>query len=68
MDLRVQNCRSASGGHLRSLVVVPLLLVMLALAQDFGLVPVFETARMYTGPIPPLRLERIFGVTTFELG
>jgi hypothetical protein len=39
-----------------------------ALAQDFGLAPVFETARMYTGVIPPLRLERIFGVTTFELG
>ena len=39
-----------------------------ALAQDLGLAPVFETARMYTGAIPPLRLERIFGVTTFELG
>ena len=39
-----------------------------ALAQDLGLVPVFETARMYTGAIPPLRLERVFGVTTFELG
>jgi hypothetical protein len=39
-----------------------------ALAQDLGLVPVFETARMYTGAIPSLRLERIFGVTTFELG
>lgn len=39
-----------------------------ALAQDLGLVPVFETARMYTGEIPPLRLERVFGVTTFELG
>lgn len=39
-----------------------------ALAQDLGLVPVFETARMYTGAIKPLRLERIFGVTTFELG
>ena len=39
-----------------------------ALAQDFGLKPTFETARMYTGAIPPLRLERIFGVTTFELG
>jgi len=39
-----------------------------ALAQDFGLAPVFETARMYTGEIPPLRLERVFGVTTFELG
>jgi hypothetical protein len=29
-----------------------------ALAQDLGLVPVFETARMYTGAILPLRLER----------
>jgi GNAT superfamily N-acetyltransferase len=39
-----------------------------ALAQDFGLAPVFETARMYTGAIAPLRLERVFGVTSFELG
>ena len=38
------------------------------LAQGHGLAPVFETARMYTGPIRPLRLERVFGVTTFELG
>jgi len=40
----------------------------IALAQDFGLAPVFETARMYTGATPPLRLERVFGVTSFELG
>jgi GNAT superfamily N-acetyltransferase len=40
----------------------------IALAEDLGLAPVFETARMYTGAIPPLRLDRIFGVTTFELG
>ena len=40
----------------------------IALAEDLGLAPVFETARMYTGEIPPLRLERVFGVTTFELG
>jgi len=39
-----------------------------ALAQGLGLTPAFETARMYTGAIPPLRLERVFGVTTFELG
>ena len=39
-----------------------------ALAQAHGLAPVFETARMYTGPIRPLRIERVFGVTTFELG
>ena len=38
------------------------------LAEDLGLAPVFETARMYTGPITPLRLERVFGITTFELG
>jgi hypothetical protein len=40
----------------------------IALAQGLGLSPVFETARMYTGAIPTLRLERVFGVTTFELG
>ena len=39
-----------------------------ALAQGLGLAPVFETARMYTGTIPPLRTERVFGVTSFELG
>ena len=39
-----------------------------ALARDLGLAPVFETARMYTGAIAPLRLERVFGVTSFELG
>jgi GNAT acetyltransferase-like protein len=40
----------------------------IALAQALGLTPVFETARMYTGAIAPLRLERVFGVTSFELG
>jgi len=39
-----------------------------ALAKETGLAPVFETARMYTAPVAPLRLERVFGVTTFELG
>lgn len=40
----------------------------LALAQKYGMTPVFETARMYTRPAPALPLERIFGITTFELG
>lgn len=39
-----------------------------AMAQDLGLAPTFETARMYTGAIAPLRLERVFGVTSLELG
>ena len=40
----------------------------IALAEALGLKPVLETARMYTGPIPPLRIDRVFGVTRFELG
>jgi GNAT superfamily N-acetyltransferase len=39
-----------------------------ALAEAHSLSPVFETARMYTGPIRLLAVERVFGVTTFELG
>jgi GNAT superfamily N-acetyltransferase len=39
-----------------------------ALATAHGLVPVFETARMYSGPIRPLALERVFGVTSLEVG
>ena len=40
----------------------------IALAEGLGLAPVFETARMYAGPIRPVAVARIFGVTTFELG
>jgi GNAT superfamily N-acetyltransferase len=39
-----------------------------ALARSRGLLPVFETARMYTGEVRDVAIQRIFGVTTFELG
>ena len=39
-----------------------------ALAQKHRMRKVFGTARMYTGVAPPIALERVFGVTTFELG
>jgi GNAT superfamily N-acetyltransferase len=39
-----------------------------ALARDAGMVPVFETARMYRGGEPTLALDRVFGITSFELG
>jgi hypothetical protein len=39
-----------------------------ALARSHGLESVFETARMYTGPTRPIRLDRVFGVTSLELG
>jgi len=39
-----------------------------ALAEKHKMKLVFETARMYTGIFPDLPLNRLFGVTTFELG
>jgi predicted N-acetyltransferase YhbS len=38
------------------------------LAAAAGMNPVFRTARMYLGPAPALPLERIYGITSFELG
>jgi ribosomal protein S18 acetylase RimI-like enzyme len=38
------------------------------LVRELGLAPVFETARMYTGPNPHVDTSKLFGVTTFELG
>ncbi len=38
------------------------------LAEERGLTPTFETARMYTGPVRPVAADRVFGVTTLELG
>jgi len=38
------------------------------LAERFGMSPVFETARIYTGAPPPEPVDRVFGITTFELG
>jgi hypothetical protein len=40
----------------------------LGLARRHGMSPMFETARMYTGAAPELPLQRLYGVTSFELG
>lgn len=39
-----------------------------ALARRHDMRIVFETARMYTGAAPPLPMQRMYGVTSFELG
>lgn len=39
-----------------------------AMAEEFGLAPSFETARMYTGDAPPFERAGVFGVTSLELG
>jgi len=38
------------------------------LARMYAMQPVFETARMYTGEFPDMALNKIFGITSFELG
>lgn len=37
-------------------------------AESKGMKKVFETARMYTGEEPEININKIIGVTTFELG
>jgi GNAT superfamily N-acetyltransferase len=40
----------------------------IALAEQHGLTVSFETARMYRGQAPKFPSDRLFGVTSFELG
>jgi ribosomal protein S18 acetylase RimI-like enzyme len=40
----------------------------LDMVRNYGMIPVFETARMYTSMIPPIQNRRLYGVTSFEIG
>ena len=39
-----------------------------ALAEQHGMKPSFETARMYTGAVRDVDLASVYGITSFELG
>jgi hypothetical protein len=39
-----------------------------ALTRRHGMHTVFETARMYTGTAPAVPMQRLYGITSFELG
>ena len=39
-----------------------------AMAEEAGMAPAFETARMYAGTAPALPLHQVYGITSFELG
>ena len=43
-------------------------LAAIRLAERHEFKPVFETARMYTGPAPEIALREVYGITSFELG
>lgn len=38
------------------------------LAQTYHMQPAFETARMYAGSAPAINLQKVFGISSFELG
>ncbi len=40
----------------------------LELVKSHKMTEVFQTARMYTGEFPKLPIEKIFGITSFEIG
>lgn len=40
----------------------------LELVRRHGMKAVLETARIYAGAFPELPMQRVFGITTFELG
>ncbi len=40
----------------------------IALAEKYQMKPIFETARMYTKYSPEIPVQKLFGVTSFELG
>lgn len=39
-----------------------------SLAKQYSMKVAFETARMYTGDFPDLPFDRLFGITSFEIG
>lgn len=38
------------------------------LAETRAMTPCFETARMYRGDAPPIAIDKVYGITTFEVG
>lgn len=57
-----------SGGAAVAMDVPETNAAAVALAEARGMKPTFDTARMYTGPVRDFARDRVFGVTTLELG
>lgn len=64
----VKACLNAAGDDTVFLDVPLANTHAVALVRALGGEAVFECARMVHGPVPPWPLERIYGITSFELG
>jgi len=67
-DLLFQGLASRAAGQPLFLDIPEANPAAAELAKRHGMEPVFETARMYTKGSPAERIDRCFGVTSFELG
>lgn len=63
-----KTCLSAAPGEPVFIDIPQLNAGAVALVEKYNTNYVFECARMYYGPPPPYCLEKIFGVSSFELG
>ncbi|MEX3898393.1 GNAT family N-acetyltransferase [Paraburkholderia sp. BR10954] len=59
---------ASAAGEVIALDVPEVNAAAVALAERYGMVSAFETARMYTRAAPAIPVQRVFGVSTFELG
>ncbi len=67
-DELFQQFRTFAGKEMVYLDVPEVNEKAISLAKKYKMVPMFETARMYTKEAPQINFQKIFGVTTFELG
>lgn len=67
-ELLLDGLLAAAPGERVSLDVPEPNLIASRTTQARGMEPVFETARMYAGQRPDMAVDRIWGVTSFQLG
>ena len=68
LALFMRLCSCVEPGHHVYLDVPEVNSAGIELAGELETTKVFGTARMYTGALPDIRTDKIYGVTTFELG
>ncbi|WP_117190351.1 GNAT family N-acetyltransferase [Rhizobium terrae] len=64
----LEACAAETAGESLHVDVPALQTEFSTILQDHGCSKGFVTARMYRGPVPPVRMQGIFGITTLELG
>lgn len=67
-ELLLRACAAEASGGLMQIDVPDRRLEFAGMLEALGFSRGFTTARMYSGPQPEIQMDRVFGVTTLELG